>query len=370
MTGAHSPLAPSSAARRRQCPGSTLSEARYPETEPSPAALEGTAAHWAAAELFAGNVIAEGQITPVGPYLTAEMIEAAEMYVEDVAAQAALADVTCERPVAIPRVHPQSWGTPDARVWFVARKRLVLWDFKFGYRPVEAFENAQCIEYVAGVLDELGVDPTDATVLVEIRIVQPRAQHRDGPIRSWTTRAVDLLPHIVASNAAAHAALAPNPPYRVGPECRDCAARQACPTLQAAALTACDVAGYVQPFDLPPDALALEYRTLKRHASLLDARISGLEEQALALGRRGTLLPGLRIEHGAGRERWTVPDETVIAMGTVLGVQLGKPPAAITPKQALKAGLPAAAITGLVDTPRGEAKLVEDDGSLARRVFG
>jgi hypothetical protein len=366
----HSPLAPSSAARRRQCTASTRAEQQYPQTEQSPAAIEGSAAHWGASEALSGRVIAEGQITPVGPYLTAEMIEAIDVYVDDVQSVVALTDVIVERPVMIHRIHPLSWGTPDARAWFPARKRLVLWDFKFGFRPVEAFENPQCVEYVAGCLDELGIDPADPTVLVEIRIVQPRAHHRDGPVRSWTTRAVDLLPHIAAASAAAYEALGPSPTYRVGPECRDCAARHACTTLQAAALTACDVAGKAQPFDLPPDALALEYRTLKRHASLLSARLSGLEEQALSLGRRGTPLPGLRIEHGAGRERWTVPDDVVIAMGQVLGVQLGKPPAAITPKQALKAGLPEAAITGLVDTPRGEAKLVEDDGTMARRVFG
>lgn len=378
MTAAHSILPPSSAARRRQCSASTLAEMRYPQTEDSPASAEGTAAHWGLAELLQGNLIDVGLIAPNGVYLTQEMIEGAQLCYDDIAQELEPYNVTpragqIETPLRIARVHPESWGTPDYRIWLqgVRAKHLMLWDYKFGYRPVEVFENEQLIEYVAGSLDEMRIDGSnDQETFVTVKIVQPRAHHRDGPVRAWAFRASDIRGHINRQSHAAHEALGPSPTFRVGAECRDCRARHACETLQRAALSACDEAGKAQPFDLAPAAAALEYRVLKRHAALLDARISGLEEQLMAFGRAGKPTPGLRIEHGMGRERWTVSNEQVIAIGAALGVDIAKPREPMTPKQAVKAGLPAAVLPGIVNTPRGEAKLVEDDGSLARRVFG
>lgn len=389
---AHSILPPSSAARRVQCPASTLAEQRYPQAEEGPDAADGTAAHWGAAEMLAGRLIDVGLIAPNGVYLTQEMVEAAELFHDDVARELRPYGMLpsqgqIEQRVAIPRVHPQSWGTPDYRVWLPVAPvpaadpidppvtlHLLLYDFKFGRRIVEVFENYQLIEYVAGVLDEAGVCD-DRSIMVTVKIVQPRAFHRDGAIRSWTFRADEIRGHINIAHMAAHEALRTEalgrpPRFRVGPECRDCSARHACDALHQAAMTACDIAGQAQPFDLPPAAMALEYRTLERYAALLNARMSGLEQQLLALGKAGKPLPGLRIEHGEGREVWTVPAEAVIAIGAALGVNVAQPPKPMTPKQAVKAGLPPSVLAGIVNTPRGEAKLVDDDGSLARRVFG
>jgi hypothetical protein len=328
--------------------------------------------------MLAGNVIAPGLIAPNGRYLTDEMIEGAEVYHDDI-----VRDLTplglvpqqgqIESRVLIPRIHAQSWGTPDYRIWTRDPDTVLhlrLWDFKFGYRVVEVFENEQLIEYVAGCLDEARIDGlADQTTRVTVKIVQPRAHHRDGPVRAWTFMAADIRGHINIQRNAAHEALGPDPRFRIGPECRDCQARHACVSLQHAGMDGCDVAGKAQPFDLPLPAMALEYRTLMRYQSLMKARITGLEEQLLAHGRRGTQLPGLRMEHGAGRERWTIPDATVIAIGAAMGVNVAKPPEALTPKQAVAAGLSPATLPGIVNTPRGEAKLVEDDGSIARRVF-
>jgi len=377
MSGEHSILPPSSSARRVQCSASTTMEARYPETEESPESRDGTAAHWALAEMLHGRVVAEGQIAPNGIYLTTEMLEAADVMYDDIALELKPYGLVpsqgqIEVPVAIPRIHAQSWGTPDYRIWLPkARPTLLAYDFKFGFRGVDAFENWQMVEYVAGLTGGVmarGV--SDEDIDVTVKIVQPRSFHGGGTIKVWSFVASEIRGLINIANHAAHKALGPFATTEVGEECRDCSARFACPTLHQASLTACDMAGAAQPFDLPPEAMALEYRTLNRYRALLDARASGLEQQLLALGKRGAALNGLRIEHGAGRERWTIPEAQVIEIGKALGVDIAKPPAALTPKQALKAGLPEIVLPGLVNTPRGEAKLVFDDGSLARRVFG
>mgnify|MGYP006371470589 FL=1 len=57
-------------------------------------------------------------------------------------------------------------------------------------------------------------------------------------------------------------------------------------------------------------------------------------------------------------------------MAEMLGVKVAKPPTALTPKQAIKAGLDASVVAAMSETPRGEVTLVEDDGSRARSIFG
>jgi hypothetical protein len=371
----HSVLPPSSSARRIQCPASTLLEARYPGDGQSPEAIEGEAAHWAASEMLSGRLVDVGQIAPNGHVLTQEMVEGADLYYDDVVATLkphglAPHQGEIEKPVAIPRVHPQSFGTPDFYAW-TSFGRLLVYDYKFGHRTVEVYENAQLIEYVAGIIDPLlkqGYD--DRNIVVTTKVVQPRSFHRDGPIRSWTFKAGDIRAHINLAENAAHEALGPEPKQRVGPECRDCRARHACVTLQRAAYRELDEAGREQPLDLPPAALAVELGMLRRGIERLEARASGLEEQALAMLKRGESIPGWRVEHGAGRQRWVKPAAEVLAVGQMLGLDLAKPAEPITPKQAVAAGLLPEMLASLAETPKGAAALVRDDGSKARAVFG
>jgi hypothetical protein len=363
---AHSIIAPSSAARRWQCPASTRLEAAYPEDGQSPAAAEGEAAHWAAAEMLQGRLVDIGQIAPNGVVLTQEMVEGADLYYDDVVKTLKPGGWSIEQQIRMPRVHPESFGTPDFAAW-ADPLRLFLYDYKFGHRVVEVYENPQLIEYVAGLLPE-NVD--DRAITVTVKIVQPRAFHRDGPVRSWTFRASDIRPQINVASNAAHEALADNPRAAVGTECRDCRARHACPTLQQAAYRDIETARGVQPLELPPAALALELALLRAGVERMSARLSGLEEQALSMLKAGKPIPGWAIEHGNGRQRWARPAAEVLAIGDMLGLKLGKPPEPVTPKQAVAAGLPPEMLTTLAETPRGEAKLARDEGARARAVFG
>jgi hypothetical protein len=371
----HSIIPPSSSARRAQCSGSTVLEARYPETEQDPEAAAGDAAHWGAAEMLSGRLIDVGQIAPNGLVLTPEMVEGADLYYDDVVRTLAPFGLTpvagaIEQRVAIPRIHPESFGTPDYRVW-APGLHLFVYDYKFGHRFVDVFENMQLVEYAAGILAEplqRGLDDRDITIT--FKIVQPRSYHRDGPIRSWTCKASDLRALINIASNAAHEALGPEPRQRVGPECRDCRARHACVTLQRAAMRELDEAGRHQPLDLPPAALGLELALLREGIKRLEARASGLEEQAMSVIRGGATIPGWAIEQGAGRQRWAKPAPEVLAIGTLYGLNLAKPVEPITPLQAVKAGLPKEMLTALAETPRGSATLVRDDGSKARSIFG
>lgn len=374
MSG-HSIVAPSASSRRVQCPGSTRAEEGRPETDRT-AAEEGTAAHFAASEMLAGNVVAEGQIAPNGLVLTEEMLDGAEVY--DANVRGVLREVGLtpeqghiEKPLPIHRIHPLSFGTPDFWIawWVGAVLHIALWDFKFGYRFVDAYENWQAIEYLAGIL-ALFPDVPDTRVVCTVRIVQPRSYHRDGPVRTWEVRAVDIRAHINVASNAAHAALNPDAPFKTGPECAECKARAACPTFLRSTNNAIDESTRDQPFDLPPAALSAQLRVVRAALKRLQACDVALSEQVQAHNRAGVIVPGWTVETGGGRLRWSAPVETIIGAGKVLGLDLTKTTQVVTPTQAEARGFPLAHFRDYTTSTRGAPVVVPDDGSRAARVFG
>lgn len=350
-------------------------EMMFPETGDSTEAAEGEAAHWALAEQLHGRLVDVGQIAPNGVALTGEMCDAADRvsdYLTRLLQHAGLrpSDGHIEARVQIPRVHAMSWGTPDYWVWLpTAPRTLVVLDFKFGHRYVDEFENLQLVEYIAGITDGVS-DVLDGGIEILAVIAQPRSYSSRGAIREWRTTLQDLRALINICSSAAHEALGPGPRTRVGPECRDCRARHACPALQQAGYAAMDEAKHVTPLVMDTAAMALELKLAKRAAALLQARIGGLEEQALATLKAGGSVPGWKVEHASGREVWAKPPGEVIAVAKMLGVDVQKRIDAITPKQALEAGLHPEVVKSMARRTTGGASLVEDDGSNARRIFG
>jgi hypothetical protein len=274
-----------------------------------------------------------------------------------------------ETPVAIPRVHGNCWGTPDAWFFRSVDQRLFVFDYKHGHSYVDEFENWQLMAYTAGILEALGIDAhAEQSVVVELVIVQPRCYHRDGPVRRLTVRASELRAQINILRAAAEAAHEPNPVATVNPKCKHCSGRHACETYQRTALEAADLSMRSVPLDLTPQALGLELSMLKRAQAALDGRISGLEQSVEAAVKQGQRVPGWSIEYTNGRQAWMVPTDEVVALGEMMQVDLSKK-AVVTPKQAVKAGLDPALVDAYSFFPPGSPKLVPDNLSILRKVF-
>lgn len=378
----HAFLAPSSAARWVRCALSASLEAAYPETEASPASLEGTAAHWVVQMLLQGTPVAVDSQAPNGVAVTLEMLQAAELVRDDIV-QTLGPDwakyLAIERRVQIPRVHAQNWGTPDYRAWSRmnnGRLCLHVWDFKYGHGIVEAFENWQLIDYTAGLLGEAGINGLqDQETVVEMVVIQPRAYHRDGPVRRWRVVASDLRGAFNRLEMAAEDATSQFPTASPQPEaCKNCKGRHACEALQRVAYYAAEHAKHYAPLELSPHALGLELRALKRAQDLLEARVSGLEAQAASKIKSGILVPFWSLESTPGRLAWTKPASEVMALGQMLGLDLAAAPDVITPTQAKAKAKTAKIAPEIFDAyamrPTGAAKLTPDDGSKARRIFG
>lgn len=370
MTTDHAFLAPSSAHRWVRCPASPDMEAQYPEQGDQEAARLGTAAHWVMEQFLTGNVMVEiGAVTPNGVMVTQEMLEGAELIFNDVARRLRPRTKLCvEQRVAIPTVHAQNWGTPDVHAW--DSHDLYIWDYKFGHEQVEVFENWQLMDYAAGCIHASDIEL--ALIKVTMIVVQPRAYHKGGPVRAWERSALELNPYIHTLAMAADEATSASLPPRAKPTpdgCKHCTARHACMALQRAAYQGVALAETAQASELPPDALGLEMRLLTEASKLIEARLSGLETQALALMRQAVTVPHWVLRPGTSRTVWNKPDDEILALGAMMGLDLAKPKEAITPAQATKAGLDATLTAAYSFKPQGAMKLTLDDGSDARHTF-
>jgi hypothetical protein len=372
---AHALLAPSSAARWVACPGSVKLEALYPELTESEAAREGTAAHWALAEVLLGATVAEGQVTPGGVVLTGEMVEGAELVQEWYAATLAAhpsepSIIRVEYRLGAGGIHPENWGTPDLMLWFPKSKVLHVLDYKFGHGWVEVFENWQLMDYAALAGADLEIDGlAEQSVMVTMTVAQPRSYHPDGPIRSWTVRMADLRAYWNTLSMAAEEAVSASPATRVSAECRNCKARHACPALQAEGLAQVDRSRAAVPFDLPPLALGIELADIRQAIKALEARETGLAGQAEALLKSGQAVPFWQLESKPGTLTWTVPDAEVLALGDMLGVVLAKAAAPITPTQAKAKGFDAGMLEIYAARPPTAPKLVARKDETARKIF-
>ena len=367
----HSIIAPSSAFRWVPCPGSVLLEACFPN-EKTEASTEGDLAHEVAAEMLRtclkmGTRPADHR-SHFGEH-SDETFDGVALYVEDVLRVARSTHtfvVHIEEPVKCHRVHAESFGTPDAWLFDVASKTLHVWDFKFGRLKVEAFENWQLVNYIAGILDEVG---DDRLVKVEIAIVQPRNYEPGAPVRRWSTAVGALCDMFADLRTSAEDALGDAPTVATGPHCRYCRGRHDCEAARRVALVEFEHHGEPLPQGMTLEQLGRELELLERAAEAVAYRKTGVEAALEAAIRKGDPVPGWTLKEGRGSTVWTVDVETLAVLGNTHGVTLTTPKA-LTPNQATKAGLPADVVATMTERKPGKLALAREELTEARRVFG
>lgn len=372
MIEQHAVIAPSSLDRTVHCNGWIKQASLLPPEAPDEKTMEGDAAHWVAlvgAMDPATLPSLEGLKAPNDVVITDEMIEGAYIYVE---ALEGLPGKMEER-IEIKRIHETDcWGTPDRFTWTPNTRTLRVFDYKFGFEYVEVFENWQLVAYAIGILDTLELDDTET--ILELVIVQPRLPHRDGPVRMWSVSAGKLRSMLNDAHYAAHKALGPDPTTESGAWCLHCPARVNCITLQKTTSSIMAFAGAAEPMLINPSDIGRELRLIQAARQRLKARQTGLEAQAEALLRAGRSVPFFRMEPGISRLKWfenVSPAEIEELVKTLSpGKTALKPPALITPTQAIKGRVLDAFVTNeYASRPPGAMKLVPDDTAKAAKVF-
>lgn len=343
----HAKLAPSSAHRWIACPGSIALSAGVIEPE-SESAREGTLAHH----------VAECTLLckPLPADATDEMIDGAIIYTDYI-----IGVVGKTVPLHVEKqvngVHPENWGTPD--LYVLTDSALHVFDYKFGRGIVEAYKNWQLLNYAAGII---GSTPD---MSIHLHIIQPRAYHRNGTCRVWTITSGEAATYFEQLSSAAVEALRPGAKCFTGTHCEHCPGRYRCSALLRCSYSIIERSDESLPLDIAVDVMGVILVQVRDSIDRLNAIESGLEQQVLSALRAGARVPGWHIETGAGREKWRVPYDEVVALGDAMGVEVRKPEL-ITPKQSVKAGLPRDLVDSYTEIPSGKAKIARDDSRLVQ----
>jgi hypothetical protein len=389
---AHSILAPSSAGiwgKEDGCTGYVLMSQMYPETEPNQDSLDGEASHeigeFIINEARQGRTVSDagllGLTAENGVEFTEEMIDGARLYAEDVINVMRTTGIfgnglLVEKRLKMPQIHEVMFGTTDCVIYDGSRGEIWIWDYKFGYEIVEPYMNYQAISYLAGVINHFNIDGiTDQNIKVHVRIAQPRAFHRKGPIREWSFTLSDIRGDINILTKNAAIALSDDATTRTGPHCRHCEARHSCEAALNAGARLFEICTKPTPLDMSHKALGLNLVLIKRAIKQLRALETGFEQQIESLVKAGNDVPYWLLESGKGRETWCKPPAEVTQLCDALEIESRKEIESLkTPNQIRqemkKSNIDESVIKGYSHKPNTGLKLVEDNGDKAKMFFG
>lgn len=301
----HATLSPSTAERWFNCPGS-LRLSRGRRSISGAAAVEGTTAHE-----YASRILSEGSGLDSIP--DDDMRQAVQRYVEFVDnledGYAEDPDYLIEEQVDLQHLGGDCWGTLDYASWNIGRDLYVV-DYKHGIVPVEVPNNKQLMIYALGLLEKIGYDFRH----IYIVIVQPRAAHMGGQIRSQRLTPATFkvfkkqLQEAMAETKEKHATL------HAGTWCQYCPAIGHCPEIVGTAqeLARVEFADSVSgtKSGLPSiDAITDDQLSrIIEHKRVFIAWLEGCSNEAVERIGLGKELSGLKLVRSPGRARWKDPD--------------------------------------------------------------
>jgi len=319
----HSEIGASKADRWIPCPGSRRM-CRGRKRQPQEWMSEGTVAHHIAELCLKsgdGPGIFVGQIFQQDGFeigVTEEMAEAVRVYVRAIRLDMEEhpgAELLIEERFHLSTYHADLFGTCDAILLDFVTGWMKVYDFKYGaFKPVQVEDNPQLKIYGLGALDSLDLDRAVRTV--ELCIVQPRALHKDGPVRSWATDASEILywgdMDLVT---AALVTEAPNAPLVLGEWCNWCDGKDICPAMRKRVSEVVDLdfdgdLPAVKEAALPPaDGLTPEQKAkVLEYKPMIEKWLSAVYEAAKEeLKLNPDAIPGFKLVEGKSNRKW--PDD-------------------------------------------------------------
>lgn len=329
---------------------------------------DGTATHWLSHMRWTNsNPALEPRVdslAPNGRVLTEELFRGADEYLAYLLTWPGQAVLEQTLPTAS-FFKGITDGTPDAYLVLPTSTRGRLADLKMGFRPVEVWRNKQLIVYGWTIMC-LFPHLTE----LEMTIVQPRAAHKDGTVRTWLVDRDELRALAAELQQAALNAHAENPLCVVNETCDNCAVGHACRSLAAAGGKGIETSYDATPHELTPNELAYELSKLQSAAMHIEHRITGLSAQAESLIRRGKRVPGFGLERRATRKRWRDDKAAEVEqVGRLFGADVLAPPKLQSPAK-LRGMFPGIDIEAMyAEQPTGELVLKATDPLEAIKAF-
>jgi Protein of unknown function (DUF2800) len=322
---AHAVHAPSAAHRWMNCPGSVKLSQGFSDGG-SVFAREGTAAHMLAKTCSDFGLDADEYIDFIveperdafyfDPKRAAngdtsfrvdtEMVDAVQLYLDVIRElQAEGYELEFEQRLTTP-ISPDVFGTGDAIGYHPDRRRVVIVDFKYGKGVViEPEGNEQLLTYAAGVAMRYhnhGVDDAQLT------IVQPRAFHARGPVR---TAPIVTIAELQAHVEKAQAALASDQ-LRAGPWCKFCPAAGFCPEIEARVhrvIGASFRKGAMVSTDNPTSYSRERLAQALEDREIVAGWLKSVGQLAHNEGMRGTPPPGWKMVYANSHRKFINPSE-------------------------------------------------------------
>jgi hypothetical protein len=294
--------------------------------------------------------------------ITEEMVEAAQTYVNYVWERRALyeskgfeIELYVETRFNLAKLNPPApmYGTADTTI--VARRGDVtiveVIDFKYGQGVVvEIDENSQLRYYSLGAVLTIGTKPS----WVRTAIVQPRAPHPDGIIRSESFDYDTLVTFKKELFERARATQDPNAPLVPGDHCTFCPALAVCPAQHSLAVEAAqtefsnlpvvvedaEIEVVLEEGVLPiPEALEPEQlREVLDRAPLMEAWLKAVRNHVRDLTEAGMDL-GYKLVPKRGTRRWVDADASMEHLISHVGIeeyQIRKDPSPAQAEKMLK----------------------------------
>lgn len=295
---AHSAIGASSAYRWWNCPGSVrLCDGI--EDKASEYAEEGTRAHeFAEYCLTTGVKDASGPDAREHVHWTPEIAEAVQEYLDLIWPKVGKgSELEVERRFHLTDIDEDAYGTNDAMIYHPKKRLLEIFDYKHGAGvSVDAEDNKQLLYYALGAAlakDNLPIEQ------ITMWIVQPRCNHPDGPVRSWTISAEDLMDWAGDLKQAVARTKEPDAPLVAGAQCRWCPAAPICPANQEFAIQGAKL-DFTDPAELPENELS----DLLDRISHIEAWIRSVREYAYARAMAGDPPRGYKLVQKRPSRKW------------------------------------------------------------------
>lgn len=374
----HAKLSPSSGERWAACPGSPRETAGI-ASKRSSYADEGTAAHTLgekclrnevdAIDFLGGHVnIATGTVGRDEKSgrdifgIDDEMAEGVQAYLDE--CRAYMGDGwewEIEAKLDLTHIPGMEFGTGDFTAYNPKQKLLVVRDLKYGKgKVVEVTDNMQLLIYAEGTAKRFhnrGLEKID------IGIVQPRAPHARGPVRTHVIDALDLVEFRFKLIDFAKATAAPDAPLVAGDHCRFCPAAPGCETLRLFSLRAAEM----EFADAPPPVstmTAQQKGAVLAKAEVIEGWVKRVKESSHADALDGNGPAGFKLVESTSHRKFkddTEPSEMAKWLSVPLDDLMTEPklksPAAV---EKLIGAKRKAEIAGYVFKPRGKVILVPE----------
>ncbi len=351
----HAILGASSAARWLACPGSVREIGALPIYLQNPGtkyAQEGTAAHalgevclrddtepefyrgqWINADVAVFGSEEDAKTLPGDWFpVNSDMIDAVSIYTDAIRGYMAKfgnAQLHLEKKV-YPVVGREDdlFGTADAIV-VEPYGVLIVGDYKHGAGiVVEIEDNDQLKYYGLGALnyvEGMGEEVSEVWLV----IIQPRAEHRDGPVRRWKISVEDLREFgdtLVAGSAATEDPLAQ---LVSGSHCRDhfCNAQAKCPLLKSQIMeTAMEILPDIEEpvVRLPDSSDGAEIARAMTIASLAKGWAKSVGEMAIIAAQAGVEIPGKKMVRKSKNRAWKDADDVERRLKNKKGILASK----------------------------------------------